>query len=141
MFAICQSVPGPTSTQLLILICIYISGKISVGIIAFIIWSLPSYLILTISAKLISKQYVEYVLIKAVLSGFRASAVAIILDAFWKFSKKYHDSPLLILLILGSASLSFSSNYHYNNNSGLILILILFLSGIIAMLFHRSKYE
>jgi chromate transporter len=132
MFAICQSVPGPTSTQLLILITIYVSSSILTGIVAFALWSLPSYLILTLSAEYLQKSdFITRPPVHAIMAGLQAAAAAIIFDAFWSFSKKYHSSPMLCLIIVASACVSFEYS------SGLVLIGTLVVSGIVTLLFYE----
>lgn len=45
---ICQSIPGPTSTQLMIALATYVTGSIYGGILAFFLFFGPSFVVMTI---------------------------------------------------------------------------------------------
>jgi chromate transporter len=44
LLTICQSLPGPTSTQLLTAISMYATASFMGGFLAFIIFSLPAFI-------------------------------------------------------------------------------------------------
>jgi|JI6StandDraft_1071083.scaffolds.fasta_scaffold34475_2 chromate transporter len=52
---ICQSVPGPTSTQLMISLATYVTGNVYGGIVAFLLFFGPSFLVMTLCGLFLSQ--------------------------------------------------------------------------------------
>lgn len=85
---ICQSVPGPTSTQLLVAVAMMVTQSIKGGLVAFAMFCLPSFFVLMASGYLLRSVDTRG-LIDHALKGFLCMAVAVVAQAFWGLSKRF----------------------------------------------------
>lgn len=97
LFALSQGLPGPTSTQLLIGTAVTHAGPLG-GMIAFFFWSLPGFLVLTVSG-LFLYGFIDASNPPVWLWGIPPAAVSLIFKAFYGFGKKLDQLGLAISMI------------------------------------------
>lgn len=99
---ICQSIPGPTSTQLLVAISMLSTESILGGLIAYIAFSLPTFLVLMVAAYFFKDYFSGAVMVhmKMFLEGVLCVAVAVITQAFWGLSTKYRSNKSSVAVIV-----------------------------------------
>ena len=97
LLAVGQGLPGPTSTQMVISCGAY-KGGILGGLLSFLFWNLPSFIVLTLSGLGVS----EFVGDETPywMRGLPAAAVSLVFVAAFKLSKKVIDSKLKIALCI-----------------------------------------
>lgn len=88
LFALCQSLPGPTSTQLMIAMGSLFTQSAIGGFIAFLMFSLPSALVMMLFGFVFSYIFnvneVPPQWLDMILHGFQSSTVAVIGSAAFK---------------------------------------------------------
>lgn len=124
LLALSQSLPGPTSTQVVIAVGTLASDSLLGGFLAFFFFGLPGTLVLFISGLLLrnSSQKVELnPYVSQFLNGVSAAAIAIVAQAGWRFALKVAPNKLTKTLLL-LASVAFLA---FPQPSSMIVILVL----------------
>jgi chromate transporter len=112
LFGLCQALPGPTSTQLVIALATMKAG-IPGGILAFVMWSLPCFVIMTIAGVTSGLFFNSQGGIPDWMAGLGPSATAMVFLAAFQLSKSVVNSLVKIfcaalacvgtLLVMGDA--------------------------------------
>ncbi|KAL9648720.1 hypothetical protein ABK040_003658 [Willaertia magna] len=108
LFAMCQSLPGPTSTQMVIAIGTIYFGNQFGGIFSFLLFDLPTAFVMAIAGIFLSDQNVMKGLpswVNIMLNGFACACVSIVAQAAWMLSSKLAKSKLAKTLLILSASI------------------------------------
>ena len=110
LFAICQSLPGPASTQLAYAIALLRGGMIP-GLLSFVIWIMPCMLIMTafgIGVASLPDMLPKWLI--GLQNGLTSAAVGLVALAAFKLGVKILDDR--ISLLLGAISASLAINFH-----------------------------
>ncbi|KAG2382184.1 hypothetical protein C9374_005386 [Naegleria lovaniensis] len=110
LFALSQAIPGTASTQIIVAIgTLYLNSYLG-GIIAFVLYSLPSVTILLIAGEVASAIYIPAEIPEwagKLINGFSCGALAIVINAAWKLtqtatspSAKLHVSTTLFKVLM-----------------------------------------
>jgi len=112
LFGLCQALPGPTSTQLVVALASVHAGM-PAGLLAFAMWSLPNFVVLTVLG-VVSGQYLTGT--PTWMAGIGPAATAMVFYAAYQFSKPMVASRVKMacavfacmatLLVLGDARVS-----------------------------------
>ena len=86
LFAIGQGLPGPTSTQLVVSTALSRAGPLG-GLLAFFLWNLPGFIVLTICGVLI-EEFVDPDDPPFYLIGLPPAAISLVFKAFYGFGQK-----------------------------------------------------
>jgi len=132
LFALCNIIPGPTSSQLLTSIFLLNSGSILIGIYSFLCFNMPALLVLFLLAFIIDE--INPKIIETLSVGIRQAAVAVILQAALTLSKKILNSRFQIIL----AASSFLIFLFFNNY---IVMLLIMISCAGAALIYRKDFD
>ncbi|KAG2387995.1 hypothetical protein C9374_000845 [Naegleria lovaniensis] len=104
LFAVCQSLPGPTSTQLVLTIGTMHAGYLG-GLLAFLLFSIPTAIIMAVAGILLKDEKVTekfpYYLTVA-LNGFSCAAVAIVAHAAYTLSSRLTKDISSKTLLIGA---------------------------------------
>ncbi|MBW2940038.1 chromate efflux transporter [Zhongshania aquimaris] len=99
--ALCQFLPGPSSSQLGYAIACR-RGGIAAGVAAFIGFTLPSFLLM-VALAVWQLELVQGSLQYGVVSGLKLLAVVVVADAVWGMARQSCRSPLTIAVAVFSA--------------------------------------
>jgi chromate transporter len=139
LFAVCNVIPGPTSSQLLTAIIIYNTKSVLLGLLSFLCFNLPSLILMITIASLIENsnfsQVPYFTLIKL---GVWQGAVAIVLHAAISLSNKVrvlsnHHTHLGII--------AFSALFYYFFNSYFSMLVLMLIGAIIIHSVDDKKRE
>nr|CAG4708738.1 unnamed protein product [Naegleria fowleri] len=104
LFAVCQSLPGPTSTQLVLTIGTMHAGYLG-GLLAFLFFSIPTTIVMAAAGIMLKDEKVTerfpYYLTVA-LNGFSCSAVAIVAHAAYTLSSRLTKDVSSKTLLIGA---------------------------------------
>lgn len=118
IYALCQILPGPTSTQTITGIA-YRLGGASLAYLTLVIWVFPSLLIMTLAAIFIT--YLEQNQVDFSFARFtQAIAVGFIFSAAWQITPKVVQSKVSAFLVVFSAIVA----YFYHSQWFLPLLII-----------------
>ncbi|KAG9125467.1 hypothetical protein FRC07_007487 [Ceratobasidium sp. 392] len=131
IFSICQALPGPASTKMLLSITFLHAGFLY-ALLVFLLWSLPGAIGMYLLSLGISK--VDPILpgpVYALLSGLNASTVGIIALAAVQLARKAITDPLtrLIVLLSACAGLCYNALWYFP--------LIIVIGGITALIWDH----
>ncbi|MGV8879276.1 MAG: chromate efflux transporter [Sphingobacteriaceae bacterium] len=131
--ALSQILPGPSSTQTLVGIAWKIGG-LKLAIITFLIWILPSALVMCLAA-IGYKIFVEKGQFIHVLRFVQPIAVGIVAYAAYSFTRKFINSKISLFLAIGSviASLILKTAYAFP--------LLILLGGMISSALETQPEE
>ncbi|NRD75408.1 chromate efflux transporter [Shewanella sp. VB17] len=103
LVALSQFIPGPGSSQIGFAIG-YHKGGLLGGLMAFLGFTLPSFLLLFLFA-VTSYQWFDYPLVQGIIHGLKLLAVVVVTDAVWSMFNQFCKRPPAILIMLLSFSL------------------------------------
>ena len=138
LLAVGQGLPGPTSTQMVIS-CGAFRGGLLGGILSFLCWNIPSFIILTLSGLGISN------FINGEpdwMSGLAPAAVSLVFVAAFKLSKKVINSNIKIILCLISSIIVLIINGDKRISARTIAIIypiLIFGGGLITLIDSKIK--
>jgi chromate transporter len=95
MFALCQSVPGAIVINCSVLLG-YRLRKVKGAIVTVLGSMLPSLIILTL-VTFIYQEFRDNLYVTAALRGVRAAVVALLVSAFWKFTKPFRRDAVALV--------------------------------------------
>jgi chromate transporter len=125
IYALCQILPGPTSTQTITGIA-YRLGGVGLAYLTLVIWVFPSLLIMTLAAIFIT--YLEQQQVDFSFARFtQAIAVGFIFSAAWQIAPKVIQSKISAFLVV------FSTIVAYFYHSQWFLPLLIIFGGVITM--------
>ncbi|KAL7502887.1 hypothetical protein ACHAWX_000546 [Stephanocyclus meneghinianus] len=127
LFALCQGLPGPTSTQLLIGTAATHGGMLG-GSIAFLMWTLPGFVVCTV-ASLYLYNIIDASHPPIWLVGVAPAAVALIFKAFYGFGKKLDNLGVIIALCAACVSVLINNDAHIPGNSSQLVYPLLLIGG------------
>ncbi|MDN5094150.1 chromate efflux transporter [Aliarcobacter butzleri] len=129
--ALSQFLPGPSSSQVGFTIGLK-KGEIIGGILAFIAFTTPSFILLYLAATF-QNIYENNSVIYALMSGLKLFAVVIVTDATFSMFKAFCKTTLSkIIFIFATLFLIFYQSFFSQ-------ILVLVISGLVALLFIKEK--
>jgi len=129
--ALCQFLPGPSSSQVGFSIGMK-KGGVAGGVIAFVAFTLPSFLILYFLATLEIKQ-IDNQTIVGIISGLKLFAVVIVADATFGMFNSFCKTKLAFsIFILCALTLLFFQTFF-------IQILVIALAGCLGATFVKSE--
>jgi len=131
LHALCQILPGPTSTQTITAIGFRMGGP-NLAYLTLLIWILPAFIIMTTSAIIIS-HFQERNISLEFTKFIQPMAVAFVGFAAYKISFKVINSKTGILLLLFSAVVSYSVGSPY------ILPILLLIGGAVTAIKFKSQ--
>lgn len=109
LFALCQTLPGPTSTQLIIAMGSLFTQSTFGGIAGFLVFSVPSATIMLLFGILFDYAFqINFApphWLSMLLHGFQSATVSVIASACIQLGQTYIDYPLYILIIAVSCTL------------------------------------
>ncbi len=129
--ALCQILPGPTSTQTITAIGFRMGGP-NLAYLTLLIWILPAFIIMTTSAIIISHFQQRNISLEFT-KFIQPMAVAFVGFAAYKISFKVINSKTGILLLLFSAVVSYSVGSPY------ILPILLLIGGAVTAIKFKSQ--
>lgn len=97
LFALGQGLPGPSSTQLVISTAVTHAGPLG-GMIAFVFWTLPAFLVLTTSGLFLSS-FIDPKNPPIWLLGVPPAAVSLIFKAFYGFGRTLDKVGLALAML------------------------------------------
>ncbi|KAG2392156.1 hypothetical protein C9374_012408 [Naegleria lovaniensis] len=137
LFSLSQSLPGPTSTQMVIAVGTIYLNSIFGGILAFVLFSFPSFIVMTLVGLFLSDQNITssfHPLVFVMLNGFSCAAVALVVQAAWQLSRKLSDS------LFGKSLLLFACITFLLIPLPWILVVLMVLGGILTLVkFYLEK--
>lgn len=129
--ALSQFLPGPSSSQVGFTIGLKKGGIIG-AIVAFIAFTIPSFLLLYLAATF-QNTYENSSVIYALMSGLKLFAVVIVADATYSmFNSLCKNTLSKIIFVFATLFLIF-------NQSFFAQIIVLLVSGLVAFLFIKEK--
>ena len=129
--ALSQFLPGPSSSQVGCTIGLKKGGIIG-AILAFIAFTIPSFLLLYLAATF-QNTYENSSVIYALMSGLKLFAVVIVADATFSMFKTLCKTTLSKIIFV------FSTLFLIFNQSFFAQIIVLVVSGLVAFLFIKEK--
>ncbi|KRX03591.1 hypothetical protein PPERSA_04143 [Pseudocohnilembus persalinus] len=119
LFALCQSFPGPTSTQMIIALGSMATQSALGGMLAFAIFAVPAATVLLIAGLVFRyimnlEQQENFEMPEHVgyaLQGFQSAAIAIVAQAAWKLGYKANQQPIHLMIIFLSAAIYLLFSY------------------------------
>ena len=129
--ALSQFLPGPSSSQVGFTIGLKKGGIIG-AILAFIAFTIPSFLLLYLAATF-QNTYEYNSVIYALMSGLKLFAVVIVADATFSMFKTLCKTTLSKIIFV------FSTLFLIFNQSFFAQIIVLVVSGLVAFLFIKEK--
>mmetsp|Transcript_25854 Transcript_25854/g.53072 ORF Transcript_25854/g.53072 Transcript_25854/m.53072 type:complete len:458 (-) Transcript_25854:48-1421(-) len=139
LFALAQGLPGPSSSQLIISTAATHGGVLG-GSIAFLMWSLPGFIVLT-TASLFLYGIIDPSNPPIWLLGVPPAAVALIFKAFYGFAQKLDTLGVALAMLACAVSVLINHDENIPSNSSQIVYpVLLFGGGLLTYLdAHRSK--
>ena len=129
--ALSQFLPGPSSSQVGFTIGLKKGGIIG-AILAFIAFTIPSFLLLYLAATF-QNTYEDNSVIYALMGGLKLFAVVIVADATYSMFNSLCKSTLSKLIFV------FATLFLIFNQSFFAQIIVLVVSGLVAFLFIKEK--
>lgn len=105
LFSICQSLPGPASTELLYSIGLVYGGFL-IAIYVFLLWSLPMFCVMTGFGVAIGSVSTIPLWATRLSQGLASAAIGLVAIAAWKMARSNAPDNLTKLLLMISASIS-----------------------------------
>ncbi len=130
LFALCQILPGPTSTQTITAIGFKIGGP-NLAYLTLLVWVLPAVSIMTLAAIIISSLQAQSISLEFT-RFIQPMAVGFVAFAAYRISRKVIFSRTGIILLIISAVLSYFFNSPY------IFPLIILAGGAITAIKYKS---
>lgn len=127
LFAICNVIPGPTSSQLLTAIAMVKTKSLLGGIISFLCFNMPAMIIMILLAYLMKnypidsnhdKKKLDF--IKIITYGIWQSAVAMVFQAAYLLTKKIWSSKFQLTLML----IAFGFYFAFNNYVTMVIVML-----------------
>ncbi|GJJ68468.1 chromate transporter [Entomortierella parvispora] len=129
LFAICQALPGPASTELAYSLSLVRSGFLC-AIVAFLLWSLPGAIVMTVAGVLIGKIKSDIPLWATRLEqGLASAAIGLVALAAYKMSTTLATDKLtrILALVAGSVSALYSAPW--------LLPVMMIAGGLVSYIF------
>jgi len=137
LFALGQGLPGPTSTQLVISTASTHGGALG-GALAFIMWSLPGYIVMTLSGKYLYT-FVDPSNPPMWLLGVPPAAMSLIFKASYGFVKSLDIFGVSIGIVACVVSILVNGDYNIPSNSTQVIYPILLIGGGLATYIDYSR--
>lgn len=141
LFALCNVIPGPTSSQLLTAIATVKTKSLLGGLISFLCFNMPALIVMIILASIIKNNSSsiasatsEYFFITALIVGIWQGAVALVLQAAISLSKRISKSMVQLGILSISAVIYFLFN-HYPT-----MIILMVFGGFISFYMKESEF-
>lgn len=125
MVALSQSVPGAIAINCSVLVG-YRLRKVIGAIVTVLGSMLPSLITLTI-VTFIYQEFRENIYVEAALRGVRAAVVALLVSAFWKFTKPFRKDVIALIAFAAALLLSL-----FTDINSIYIILGAIIYGIVA---------
>jgi chromate transporter len=125
MVALSQSVPGAIAINCSVLVGYRLRG-VKGAIVAVLGSMLPSLITLTIIT-FIYQQFRDNIYVSAALRGVRAAVVALLVSAFWKFTKPFRKDVIVLVAFAAALLLSLLTDIN-----SIYIILGAIVYGIVA---------
>ncbi|KAL3922955.1 MAG: hypothetical protein SGILL_001926 [Bacillariaceae sp.] len=133
LFALGQGLPGPSSTQLVISTASTHGGAIA-GVIAFLFWCLPGFVVLTLSGMFLYS-FVDPSDPPIWLLGVPPAAMALIFKASYKFVLKLDQFGTGIGMFAAASAIMIAGDEHIPSNSSQVVYpVLLVLGGLLCFL-------
>jgi len=127
LFALCVGLPGPTSTQLVISTAVTHAGPLG-GMIAYVFWNLPGFLVLTLSG-LFLYNFIDPANPPIWLIGVPAAAVSLVFKAFYGFGMKLDKLGIALSMISCAVAVMINGDEHIPRNSSQFVYPLLLVCG------------
>jgi len=127
LFALCVGLPGPTSTQLVISTAVTHAGPLG-GMIAYVFWNLPGFLVLTLSG-LFLYSFIDPSNPPIWLIGVPAAAISLIFKAFYGFGQKLDHVGIGLAMISCTVAIMINGDEHIPKTSSQFVYPILLVLG------------
>lgn len=99
LFGLCQAMPGPTSTQLVVALATLEAG-IPGGMLAFLMWSIPAFIIMAVAGVTSGLYFDSSGGTPDWMAGLAPSATAQVFIASWQLSQSVSNSRVKIAIAL-----------------------------------------
>ena len=132
LFALCNILPGPTSSQLLTAIFLLNTKSVLIGVYSFLCFNMPALLLLFMLAFVLGE--INPKIIELLSNGIRQAAVAVVLQAAITLSKKILNSKFQV----GLAVSAFFVFLFWNEYLMMVLIMV---GCAVASLIYRKDFE
>lgn len=132
LFALCNILPGPTSSQLLTAIFLLNTRSVAIGVYSFLCFNMPALLLLFLIAFALGE--INPKLIEVLSNGIRQAAVAVVLQAAITLGQKILNSRFQVVL----AVCAFFVFLFWNEYLVMVLIMIVCAT---ASLIYRKDFE
>lgn len=137
LFALSQGLPGPSSTQLLISTAVTHAGPLG-GMIAFVFWSIPAFVILTLSG-LFLYTIVDPANPPIWLLGVPPAAVSLIFKAFYGFGQKLDKVGIALAMVACMAAVMINGDENIApTSSQFVYPSLLIIGGLTTLLDSKS---
>ena len=138
LFALGQGLPGPSSTQLVISTAVTHAGPLG-GMLAFFMWSLPGFLVLTLGG-LFLYSVVDPDNPPIWLIGVPPAAVSLIFKAFYGFGLTLDRVGVALGMVACTIAIMINGDEHISPTSSQVVYpLLLVLGGITTLIDYNSK--
>lgn len=106
---LCYALPGPTLVQVIITMTMLKTKSPWAGFMAFVIFNIPSWIVLSILGWLASTYIIESIQLPTeivlLFLGFNASGAGLIAQSFIQNFKDHYQSPAKLIIIISSAAI------------------------------------
>jgi chromate transporter len=148
LFAICNVIPGPTSSQLLTAIATIKTRSLLGGIISFLCFNMPALIVMIIAGSIIKQSnlnsnvenedaknsYHPNIFLLGLTVGIWQGAVALVLQAALTLNKKISNSNLQSYIVIASAVFFLIINKYY------MMILLMLMAGSVSLYYKESEF-
>lgn len=141
LFALCNVIPGPTSSQLLTAIATVKTKSLLGGIISFLCFNMPALFVMILLGSIMrnyneSYQNLEdnYFMIKAIKLGIWQCAVALVLQAAINLSKRITKSYTQLMILILSAV------FYLIFNNFFIMIVLMLTGGLMSVMMQEEQF-
>ncbi|KAH9256962.1 hypothetical protein BASA81_004783 [Batrachochytrium salamandrivorans] len=139
LFGLSQALPGPSATKLVIALGMLKAG-VPGGLLAFVVWSLPGYIVLT-TMGMISGAFGDDGTQPDWMAGIAPAASSQVFFATWQLGKNYVDSRVKIFVaVLAAVIVTFVlSDERIDMQLGSISFPVVLLIGAVICLMDASR--
>jgi len=137
LYAIGQALPGPTSTLHLISLGMVRAGPLG-GLLAFFLWSIPNFIILTICGILIGT-YIDPKNPPFYLVGLPPAAISLVFTAFYGFAQKLDKFGSFLSLVSACIAILISGDKYLAPTSSQYIFPAMMGSGAIITFLDSKR--
>ncbi|CAK77169.1 unnamed protein product (macronuclear) [Paramecium tetraurelia] len=101
LFALCQTLPGPTSTQMVIAVGANLTHSCLGGLVAFLYFSMPSAFVMMVLGLTVPNLSIPW--IQLLINGFKYASIGVIMEAAYKLSNGAIKNKFHLFLWIVSA--------------------------------------